>query len=223
MAAPGHADRINRRRTPVRLPPIVTIYYVRVTRRSPRPWGHQPRQQEHEEVRIEVVRARPPVRLGRALSCSDRCCRAKAYPPNALNACEKEVLSMIDRPSDLEALRLIGDWAKWLVTIETGAIAIIGASSTSDKLVIPIFAKVLGTAAIICFLISIAVVAVLLLTLPEIAQRLHPGMNIWMTRDSIVGRLFRMNTQGLAVLESLFFGLGVVFSSVLIITILWTC
>jgi len=29
--------------------------------------------------------------------------------------------------SALEALRFISDWAKWLITIETGAIAVIGA------------------------------------------------------------------------------------------------
>jgi hypothetical protein len=42
-----------------------------------------------------------------------------------------------------EALKLISDWAKWLVTIKTGAIAVLGAIMTSSKRPVPLLAKVL--------------------------------------------------------------------------------
>ena len=42
-----------------------------------------------------------------------------------------------------EALKLISDWAKWLVTIETGALVVFRAIMTSSKRLVPLLAKVL--------------------------------------------------------------------------------
>ena len=42
-----------------------------------------------------------------------------------------------------EALKLISDWAKWLVTIETGALVVFSAIMTSSKRLVPLLAKVL--------------------------------------------------------------------------------
>ncbi len=65
--------------------------------------------------------------------------------------------SFVDKASNnLEALKLISDWAKWLVTIETGAIAIIGTLFKSNKNQFSIWTKSFGSLAIICFLLSIA-------------------------------------------------------------------
>jgi hypothetical protein len=128
----------------------------------------------------------------------------------------------MDTSNTLEALRLISDWAKWLITIETGAIAIIGTMVKLDKGTVPDITRILATATTICFVISIAAAALLLLSLPEIAQTLRPDTNIWLTRDSIIGRVFRLNTQGFAVLESFFFGLGVVIFSALIVAMMWS-
>lgn len=78
----------------------------------------------------------------------------------------------------MEALRLISDWNKWIVTIETFAIALLGSLFASGKIAVSMLAKTLGTAAIACFVFSIAAAAMLLATLPEIAQNLHPDVNI---------------------------------------------
>jgi hypothetical protein len=122
----------------------------------------------------------------------------------------------------LEALKLVSDWAKWLVTIETGAIAILGTMMTSTKSPVPRLAKFFGTVAMVCMLTSIAAAAVLLLTLPEIAQYLRPETNIWMNQDSVVASFLRMNTQSFAILESVFFGLGLVFAVASIVTVMWS-
>jgi hypothetical protein len=127
-----------------------------------------------------------------------------------------------DTSSSLEATRLISDWGKWIVTIETAAIAIIGALFRSDHGPVAALAKVFGTLAIGCFLISITAAAILLLTLPEIAQSLRAGQNIWLTRDSVAGRLLRMNTQAFALTESVFFGCGLVALVGMILVMIWS-
>lgn len=129
---------------------------------------------------------------------------------------------MNDMSTALEALRLIADWAKWLITIETGAIAIIGAvikveTATSSESV-----RVFATGAIVSFVISIAAAATLLLTLPDIAQNLQPGVNVWLTSDTVVGRVFHLNTQDIALLESFFFGLGILCFAALIVVVTWS-
>ena len=129
---------------------------------------------------------------------------------------------MPDMTNTLEATRLISDWGKWLVTIETTAIAIIGALFATDHSPVPELAKVLATLAIGSFLVSIAGAATLLLTLPEIVQNLRPDQNIWLTRDSVAGRLLRMNTQGLALVESVFFGCGLVLVVAMVMVTIWS-
>jgi hypothetical protein len=103
---------------------------------------------------------------------------------------------MSDTSNSLEAIKLINDWGKWLVTIETAAITIIDALFTADRSASGLV-KVFGTLTIGSFLVPIAAAAILLLTLPEIAQNLRADQNIWLTRDSAAGELLRMNTQGL--------------------------
>ena len=82
--------------------------------------------------------------------------------------------------------------------------------------------KVFATAAVVSFVISIAAAALLLLTLPEIAQNLRPEINIWLTKGSIMGWLLGMNTQSLAIGESFFFGLGVICFAGLIVGATWS-
>jgi hypothetical protein len=72
------------------------------------------------------------------------------------------------------------------------------------------------------FLVSIAAAAILLLTLPEITQNLRTGQNIWLTRDSIAGQLLRTNTQGLALVESIFFGCGFILLTTMIVVMIWS-
>ena len=130
---------------------------------------------------------------------------------------------MPDTSKNLEALKLISDWAKWLVTIETVAIAIIGSALlATDRPAVPVLAEVFGTVAIGSFLLSIVTAAALLLTLPEIAQNIRADQNIWLTEDSVAGRLFRMNTQAFALVESVFFGLGMILLVAMIVVIVWS-
>ncbi len=123
--------------------------------------------------------------------------------------------------NNLDALKLISDWAKWLVTIQTGSIAIIGTLFASNQSKFSVESKLFGTLAIICFLLSIAAAGILLLTLPEIAQYLRPGQNIWATRDRVAYRLVGMTTQGFAILESVFFGMGLTCVVAMLIAIIW--
>lgn len=130
---------------------------------------------------------------------------------------------MPDTSNSLEALKLISDWGKWLVTIETVAIAIIGSALlATDRPSAPMLAEVFGTVAIGSFLISIIAAAALLLTLPEIAQNIRPDRNIWLTEDSVAGRMFKMNTQAFALVESVFFGLGMILLVAMIGVIVWS-
>ena len=127
-----------------------------------------------------------------------------------------------DKSTALEGLKLISDWAKWLITIESAAIALIGTVINADKGAPPHLVKILITVAIVCFLVSIAAAALLLLSLPEIVQNLRSDRNIWMTQDSIIGRVFHATIQGFAILESLFFGLGLVCFSAAVIAATWS-
>ena len=130
---------------------------------------------------------------------------------------------MLDASNSLEALKLISDWGKWLVTIETAAIAIIGTALISkDRPEVPASAKVLATLAVSSFLISIAAAAMLLLTLPEIAQNVRADQNIWLTEDSVAGRILGMNTQAFALVESVFFGLGLSLLVAMIVVMVWS-
>lgn len=128
---------------------------------------------------------------------------------------------MPEMTNALEALHLISDWSKWLVTIETFAIALLGSLFTTNTIKIPQLAKVFGTISLVSFVVSIAAAAMLLLTLPEIAQNLKPNVNIWMTKDSIAYNILKLNTQSLAVIESFSFGLGIIFAAAVIAVIIW--
>ena len=80
-------------------------------------------------------------------------------------------------------------------------------------------AKVLGSLAIASFLVSIAGAALLLLTLPEITQNLRPGQNIWRTRDSVAGHF--LDTQVFALIESVFFGIGLILMGAAMLALIW--
>jgi hypothetical protein len=128
---------------------------------------------------------------------------------------------MADTSNAMEGLKLISDWAKWLITVETAAIGIIGAYLKGNTAVLPRFVKVASSVAIGSFVISIATAALLLLSLPEIAPGLNGEVNIWLTSDSIIGRVFGANTQTFATIESFFFGLRVVLLAALIVSAIW--
>jgi hypothetical protein len=71
-----------------------------------------------------------------------------------------------DTSNAMEGLKLIADWAKWLITIETAAIGVIGAYLKGNSVVLPRVVKILSTVAIGSFVISIATSRIL--ALPKI-------------------------------------------------------
>ena len=115
---------------------------------------------------------------------------------------------MSDPANTLEAIKLIDGWAKWLITIATAVIAIIGGALASGRPASKMV-TLLGVCAVASFVLSILSAAALLATLPEITQQMVPGQNVWRTRDSVAGRLLHLDTQGFAILESSFFGIGI--------------
>ena len=131
------------------------------------------------------------------------------------------------------SISLLSDWAKWLITIETGVIAILGAlirslpteshskSTRKNSLSLVIVSKGLATATVIFFLISIAAAAFLLLSLPEIALTIQPGENIWLAKDIVIGYVLDMNIQSLAIWESMGFGAGMFCFSILVVVSFW--
>jgi hypothetical protein len=132
------------------------------------------------------------------------------------------------------AISLLSDWAKWLITIETGVIAIIGTliralpteshpKSTKKSWYSPEkISKILATATVILFLISMAAAAFLLLSLPEIALTIQPGENIWLAKDMVIGYVLGTDIQSLAILESMGFGLGMICFSAVIVISIWS-
>jgi hypothetical protein len=141
---------------------------------------------------------------------------------------------MINDANIQYSISLLSDWAKWLITIETAVIAIVGTLIRSlpsethsnslrkswystEKL-----SRILATATIIFFLLSIAAAAFLLLSLPEIALTIQPGTNIWFAKDTIIGSVLGVDVQSLAIFESMGFGFGMVCFSSLIVASIWS-
>ena len=92
----------------------------------------------------------------------------KNIPPGDLSLLKKQ---------QMEAIKLLNDWSKWIVTLETGAIAGILAwlksTSVAGQLplwkIVPTLLLALG---VICFAVSIYYAAQLLFSLPDIAEQL---------------------------------------------------
>jgi len=77
-----------------------------------------------------------------------------------------------------EAIKLLGDWCKWLVTIETAAIAAIVAMF-KDGGAIPIVFQVACSFAVPLFLASIVVTGWTMLSLPTTLQNIPNHTSIW--------------------------------------------
>ena len=116
----------------------------------------------------------------------------------------------------VEAVKLLSDYAKWLVTVETTAVAAVGYVLTITDPFTRGFTRILACAAVASFAISILFVTALLRTLPTVMQEIKPGQSIWKTHDK-TGMGFSFDTPALATLGSIFFAGGVLLISVTII------
>lgn len=122
-----------------------------------------------------------------------------------------------DRP---EVVRLIADWAKWFIAIEKAVTVAVGVLLTSGD-GFSQAARIFGTVTVVSFLLSVVAAAMLLLTLPDIVQHLDPDVDVWLTRDTVAGPLLRVSTQSLAVVEAVFFGIGFVAVTVMVVSLTW--
>ena len=82
-------------------------------------------------------------------------------------------------------------------------------------------AKMIGTFAIGSFTVSIIAAAILLLTLPEMRRTSDP-IRTSGSPEKVAGRLLRMNTQAIALIESIFFGFGLLLVVAMIMITIWT-
>lgn len=116
---------------------------------------------------------------------------------------------------NVEAVKLLSDFAKWLVTIETTAIAAIGYVLTFRNPYQHLFTSVLACFAVGFFAASILFATLLLRSLPGIMQNIRPGHDIWSTKDkgSMAGGL---TTSRLVELESVCFAIGLLLLAVVV-------
>ena len=121
---------------------------------------------------------------------------------------------------NIEAVKLLSDFAKWLVTIETTAIAAIGYVLTFHAPHWRLPTSVFACSAVISFAVSILFATLLLRSLPGVVQTIQPGEDIWATREK--GRVASsLSTSQLVRIESVCFGIGLLlFAVVLCIKVL---
>lgn len=116
----------------------------------------------------------------------------------------------------VEAVKLLSDYAKWLVTIETTAVAGLSYILAVNDPFAHGFIRGLACGAVVAFIMSILAVTALLRTLPTIMQDVKPGHSIWKTQDKS-GMGFRFGTSTLAALGSTCFVIGVLLVGVTVI------
>lgn len=134
----------------------------------------------------------------------------------------------------LAAIGLLSEWAKWLITLETAAIAIVGTlvktltsnpepeTKKKDEKDGKRFTKILATITILSFLLSIFAAALLLLALPGVVMIVRPGMDIAAADEAISNYVVFLNIPTMAVIESLGFVIGTVGFSALIVGAIWS-
>ena len=116
----------------------------------------------------------------------------------------------------VEAVKLLSDYAKWLVTVGTTAVAAVSYVLTIGDPFAHGFSRILACGAVAAFAASILCVTALLRTLPTVMQEIKPGQSIWKTHDRS-GMGFHFDTSALASLGSVFFVTGVLLISVTVI------
>jgi hypothetical protein len=106
----------------------------------------------------------------------------------------------------LEGTKLLKEWSIWMVTVESGTIALIGSGYLKEGKLLPIWCQVL----VVCFGISIAVAAHLLSGLPWIVLNLDkPGFENFHQAPITSGwPLKHVKIWHIAVRQHLFFGGG---------------
>ena len=94
--------------------------------------------------------------------------------------CEQTVNSMAASPDQIEGLKLISEWCKWLITVETAAVGGVGALARDSNGISSSHWVRLGYGfAVASFVCSIVVAAAILSNVPTSVQDMKPGDKIW--------------------------------------------
>jgi hypothetical protein len=107
-----------------------------------------------------------------------------------------------------EGLKMISDWCKWIVTIETGAIALIGALITKGGAPLGNSARYGLISSVTFFIVSIVFACGILSALPASFVDIKPGEHVW-DRGIYVGRIHLWTLSTAAYFLSGFFILGI--------------
>lgn len=82
--------------------------------------------------------------------------------------------------TQIEGLKLINDWCKWIVTIETAGIAIIGAvAKEADLSKFGHHVRSMCAVSVLSFICSTVIAAVLLSAIPTSMEDIQPTQKIW--------------------------------------------
>ena len=109
----------------------------------------------------------------------------------------------------VEAVKLLSEYAKWLITVETTAVGAIGYVLTVRDPFAHGFARAIAFGAVISFVVSILLVTGLLRSLPSIILTMRPGQNIWDAKDKSVLTL-GLSTSQLTTAGTVSFAAGIV-------------
>jgi hypothetical protein len=129
-------------------------------------------------------------------------------------------MSGLHRANDTEAIRLVNDWSKWMVTIEIALISAIGFFATRAKeFSLDTMAKICIVVSLGSFLVSIAAAACLLIALPGVVQRLPPPDNQDVGDMKSPRTLLRLSIRSWGAIQHAFFLIGIVGFTALIMRI----
>ncbi len=117
---------------------------------------------------------------------------------------------MSANPQQADAIKLIGEWSKWMVAVETGAIAVIislakGEHMTSHLMIIPLSYSV----AILCFMFSAIIAAMVLVSLPAAVQDIRDNDSVWDRPCTVFGYFGKLPFWMAAKVQFLSFVVGV--------------
>ena len=164
--------------------------------------------------RLRLYATYRPKSYARYRSKQQRCLPADRSGANLYDMTQTDTKT--EATQAVEAVKLLADWAKWLVAIETTAIAVVAFVATMHDPYIRGMASVLASGAVFCFASSVIAATLLLRSLPGIMQTIKPGQNIWDTEDA-AGLTLGCSTSALMKIESTFFGIGLLLVAAILI------
>ncbi len=125
-----------------------------------------------------------------------------------------------DKNDYMEATKLVNDWSKWMVTIETASIIVIGGFVKDLKPIDDLNIKFLIVLSISSFMVSIVAATSLLIALPGAAQRFPPPSGTDLGDMSSPRSYFQISIRHWGSIQQIFFLLGLLSFGCLIIYIL---